>query len=264
MICRIDSKISRDICSAHQPNLFPYLGIWEKYWMSDVFVWADDMQFTSGDFQQRFEIVANSGVVKYSIPLKKHKLGMPINQVSLAEGWRDVLIGAIRGSFCKSERADKICDFIAGIYPSSLSDLTLCVIHWLLYNEAIFGKRTMPGLVLSSVLGNKYSCDSTINSATDCIRADCEALGCNVYLAGKSARRYLEMDRMEKVAVLFQNFHPNSFKYAQRYSREEFKPYMSCLDAYLNEADLSSMADEWERQKEEVKRTGHCGLWETA
>ena len=47
------------IFTGHQPNAFPYLGYFYKMYKSDVFVIDDDVQFSSGGYQNYNFIKAN-------------------------------------------------------------------------------------------------------------------------------------------------------------------------------------------------------------
>lgn len=58
------------IVTAHQPNLFPWLGFFDKMACADVFVLLDNVQFTRRGFQNRVKVKGTSGEQWLTLPVK--------------------------------------------------------------------------------------------------------------------------------------------------------------------------------------------------
>jgi hypothetical protein len=77
--------------AAHQPNLFPWLGFFDKMRDSDVFVLLDAVPFNRRGYQHRVRIGTPSGVQWLTLPvLKKGRYGEPTDQVRIDDSrpWR--------------------------------------------------------------------------------------------------------------------------------------------------------------------------------
>ncbi|MBP9812779.1 WbqC family protein, partial [Candidatus Gracilibacteria bacterium] len=67
------------ICSIHQPNYIPYLGLFDKLKASDIFVFYDTAQYTKGDYHNRNTIKGPNGPILLSLPVQV-SLGQKITE----------------------------------------------------------------------------------------------------------------------------------------------------------------------------------------
>ena len=60
-----------NILTAHQPVYMPWLGLFHKIAISDTFVWFDDVQYQSKEWDNRNKIKTSHGPLWISIPVKR-------------------------------------------------------------------------------------------------------------------------------------------------------------------------------------------------
>ena len=87
-----DDPLTR-VLAAHQPDLFPYSGFWFKMANADVFDIAIHDQFQDRGYQRRVKMRDRWA----SIPIRKPGGIVPIKDVRLARGARDVLWDLVEG-----------------------------------------------------------------------------------------------------------------------------------------------------------------------
>lgn len=72
------------IVSAHQPHYLPWIGYFNRIHLSDVFVIADNMEFTKYNYLSRNRIVGTSGIIMLIVPVSyKGSSRNPINEIEL-------------------------------------------------------------------------------------------------------------------------------------------------------------------------------------
>lgn len=78
------------IIAAHQPNFIPWLGLFYKIYRCDKFIWADDVQFSTGNGinAHRNCIKTSQGKQDIRVPVRKHSTSK-INEVPIdyREDW---------------------------------------------------------------------------------------------------------------------------------------------------------------------------------
>ena len=57
------------ILTAHQPVYMPWLGLFHKIAISDTFVWFDDVQYQTKDWNNRNRIMTNNGPIWLTVPV---------------------------------------------------------------------------------------------------------------------------------------------------------------------------------------------------
>lgn len=241
------------INSAHQPNFWPYLGVWEKFLISDAWVWVDDAQFTESDYQQRFEVVAPGGRKRKLSLSVSRSLGDLITEVGLVPGTVDKdIVGKLQAWYPRNSK--EVVEFLTSREWGGLFDLTYAVCKWICEEQRLFGSD-LPDTVLASELANK-------GNATERIVADCRSTGCNIYLAGASGRCYMDMPLMREAGIVtvFQDFEP--FEYSQWHSRQAFVPMMSVLDCMLNNAQLDEFVIRCKTLRSRILERAAAGAWE--
>lgn len=70
------------IVSAHQPHYLPWIGYFNKIYLSDVFMIMDNMTYTNKGYINRNRIITKKGVQYLSVPLiKPHGINTKINEL---------------------------------------------------------------------------------------------------------------------------------------------------------------------------------------
>ena len=57
------------ICSIHQPNYIPYIGLFHKINKSDIFIFYDNAQYTKWDYHNRNKIKWSNWEILLTIPV---------------------------------------------------------------------------------------------------------------------------------------------------------------------------------------------------
>ncbi|GAB0174358.1 MAG: WbqC family protein [Candidatus Altimarinota bacterium] len=212
------------ICSIHQPNYIPYLGLFHKLAQSDVFVFYDTAQYTKGDYHNRNTIKGPNGPILLSLPAQV-KLGQLISEVQFDSRVLPKHLKTIQESYKKSKFFLEVLPIVEQIYAytgSSLAEFNIVTIKKLV---DVLGIKTK--LVLLSEISSKLETRST-----EALIDICKILGAHVYISGAGGRGYLEPELFvgANIKLEFQHFeHP---VYPQLWG--EFLPYMSIIDVLFN------------------------------
>lgn len=215
----------------HQPNLMPYLGVWEKYFLSDIFVWADDVNFATKDYQHRVRITTPSGV-KWLVISTNGKMTNLIKDVRIVDGGLNAVDGQLRFCYFKSFWYNKVHDFIESKNWNNerMMDFNIGLFDMIIDNSVLKNLRR-PRVILESDLNSKtQKTERIVEHAVD--------LECDIYLSGIGGTNYLDVDLFGKsnVFLAFQKYeHP---VYKQKFS-DNFEKGMSIIDALANEYDFS-------------------------
>ena len=79
------------IITIHQPNLFPWLGFFDKMQHADIFVLLDTVPYTKGGYQNRTQIKGANGIKWMTIPVVSNgRLGQSTHDVLMMphQHWR--------------------------------------------------------------------------------------------------------------------------------------------------------------------------------
>lgn len=233
------------VLAAHQPNFAPYLPWWQKMLVADVFVIADDLQFSTGGWMNRCEVLDRSGVTKLTVPLKSWTGFEPINQIEIAhtqKGYDRDILDKLAGIGAKKYLIDFLRPAIQG--HTKLIDLNMEVIR------VILDWMDRPNTYGTFFYSSKMLSSKGLNP-TDRIIQWCTELRCRRYLSGVGGRNYLDPEKMTRagIEVIWQDMlAPMNFKYRQKLS-DEFKPNLSILDCMINSVDLPSVAADLENMR---------------
>lgn len=231
------------IVTVHQPNLFPWLGFFDKMACADVFILLDNVQFTKRGYQNRVKIKGTNGEQWLTLPVKtKGRYDQRTNEVEI-DGERDwkkehlrtltTLYGGTKGY----QRILPLLEERYGCTQEKLIDLTIPGIELI---RDHLGLKTP--LVLASELGVEGS-----NSAMICSLV--KAVGGTVYLSGPSGKEYLDeaIFQAEEIQVAYRHF--SMSPYPQRFG--SFVGGLSALDYLFNDPDLTCW-NQREQRSEEV------------
>jgi hypothetical protein len=217
------------IVTIHQPNLFPYLGFFDKMASADVFILLDNVQFTKRGYQNRVEIKGTNGAQWLTLPVKsKGRYDQLTRDVEINDdqAWRKEHVKTCellyRGTPGFSEWMGKLEDLYAR--PASrMMDVTVPGIEMM---QTALGIPTQ--LVYASDLpatgkSSKLLCELV------------KAVGGTTYLSGPSGRTYLEEDVFAEQGIKLEYHQFEAFQYPQRFG--EFVGGLSALDYLFHVPD---------------------------
>ena len=219
------------IISVHQPQYIPWLGYFHKIYNSDAFVFLDNVQYKSREYQNRNRIRIKEGWMWLTVPVLKD--GNPYPNISDVrvdnfQDWRKRHWRAISVNYSRSPFFAKYGGFFEELYKKEwdkLADLNMHVIKHILgllgidrpvYYESRLNIRT---------------------KNTERIIDICKALSADTYLSGAGGKDYLEEGKFDTngIKLVYQDFKHPEYKQC----REPFEPYMSIIDLLFNHGDDS-------------------------
>jgi len=214
------------IVTIHQPDFLPWLGFFDRWKQSDLFIILDDVQFIRRGWQHRDKIKTAQGIKWLSVSVKKK--GNYLSQLRYIElnnniNWKRQHIELIQRAYGKSKNFLNIFKNLKQIYLKNhilLIDLNMDLLKYCAQELSI--KKPF---IFSSTLNIK-------SVGTQRLVELVNAVGGDKYLTGTGAKEYLEENLFQNknIKVLWQKFeHPI---YNQMYGTFEKK--LSIIDYLFN------------------------------
>lgn len=212
------------IIAIHQPNYIPWLGYFYKIYISDIFVFLDDVQYSNEGMHNYHYVKTNQGRYRLKIPVKQ-KFGNLINEVQTREelGWRLKHIKTIECNYKKATYFDEVFSDYSGLIKdggTSLVSLNSKIIQF--FAEKL-GLQTE--FSYSSILDLKSVKELKVIGI-------CKALNADVYFSGIGAKSYQDEQLFSSfnLELRYSNYKP--FIYPQLWG--EYTPNVSILDYLMN------------------------------
>lgn len=208
----------------HQPDYIPWLGLFYKMYLSDVFIHLDDAQFSNEAAHNFNTIKTSNGPLRLKFPVEYHT-GDLINTVrpKYELKWREKHLRTIEMNYAKAkffkEVFPELRDVFMVDYPN-VAALNIAI------NEYIAGKFGIkPKFVLSSDLNIHTKREEKVIDLT-------LAVGGTRYISGNGARAYQEESHFTDrgVELCYLDYKP--IEYPQIW--KTFAPCMSVLDYIFN------------------------------
>ena len=208
----------------HQPDFIPWLGLFYKMYLSDVFIHLDDAQYSNEAAHNFNTIKTSQGVLALKFPVQQH-LGDLINQVrpKYELKWREKHLKTLEMNYSKAkyfkETFPELKDVFMVDYPN-VAELNIAI------NEYIAGKFGIhPKFVKSSEFG---LCTKREEKVIDL----CKAVGGTRYISGNGARVYQVEEHFTDRGVELSYLDYKPIEYPQVW--KTFKPCMSVIDYIFN------------------------------
>ncbi|MBW7954469.1 WbqC family protein [Candidatus Gracilibacteria bacterium] len=217
------------ICSIHQPNYIPYLGLFNKIKQSDVFVIYDIAQYTKGDYHNRNKVKGSNGEVLLTLPVFVN-FGQEIKDVRFNNSILKKHFQTIEQNYKKAKFYNDYITKIKEIYDykgDSISEFNTITIKKIC---ELLGIKTK-FIILSDLINSMES------KNTDALIDICKLVGATEYISGAGGKNYIEESKFTQAGIIlhYQDYHhPN---YNQLWG--DFIPYMSIIDLILNEGENS-------------------------
>ena len=217
------------VLAAHQPNYLPWLGLFHKLGQADVWVIADDVQYSRRGLTNRNRIRAAEGWQWLTVPVLTRGRGLQrICEVEIdpASTWKRKHWEALRWNYRKACFFEDHAEFLESFYRRTwdrLVDVNLEMVRYLM------GRL---GIEVEVRMGSELELRPERHLRLVDMAVLC---GCDVYLAGGGSRDYLDEEYFLRAGIecRFSAFrHP---AYTQCFSG--FVANMSALDLLLNCGD---------------------------
>ncbi len=218
------SNITPMRVTIHQPDFMPWLGFFDRWRTSDVYIVLDDVQFLRRGWHHRDKIKTTAGPAWLTVPVRqKGRYEQPIREVLLdGDTWKRKHLAAIRAAYGRAPRFGAVFTELEALYARSharLMELNLDLLRWFARH---FGIATP--MMLASTCAAQHRGTARLVEL-------CQHHGASVYLTGTGSRAYLEeaLFTAHGMRVEWQQFeHP---VYPQLHG--DFVPGLSALDALM-------------------------------
>ena len=197
------------ILAAHQPQYLSYPGIFDKMDRADVYVFLDNVQYIRRGWINRNRLRTREGWTLVTLPVHSEYTSRICEVVPMQSDW----ITKHRKTISLLYGRSKYLERLSGLW--SVLDET--------QNSPLAVINSRSTLEIAKVLGIKAVTvlENELNLSTEeCITADlrlitlCKKLGCDAYLAGKSGKKYMDLNVWEKhgIQVNWQDFQLEPYK----------------------------------------------------
>ena len=216
-----------------QPGYLPWLGYFDQMRRVDVFVVADEMQFSSTGWAHRNRVRGPDGAHWLTLPARA-AARQAICDVPLDTNvpWAASHLATLRNFYAGSPFAPDLLRSLASVLQAGATRLVEATVPTLRLLAALLGVQTP--LVISSEAGLERAYEEQFPGQpgpTHRIIAFMKTLGATELLEGESGRDYLDVAlcAAHGIEVTFQHYaHP---LYAQRHT--PFVSHLSALDLLL-------------------------------
>jgi len=219
------------ILTAHQPVYLPWLGLFHKICLADMYCIFDIAQYQTKDFNNRNKIKTNSGDLWLTVPVesKDHFQKKLCDIKIINNGWNRKQFKSIYLAYKKAEFFEQYIGGLEKILMQNsyvfLSDLCFDTLKYMLKALQI----DIPIVKASDYNFTGYKSDLVLDM--------CVQLSAKKYVFGALGRDYADEPSFKRkgVDIYFQDYkHP---EYKQLHGN--FMPYMSAIDLLFNEGDRS-------------------------
>lgn len=219
------------ILTAHQPVYLPWLGLFHKIALADVFVSFNQVQYLPKDWNNRNRIKTPQGAIWLTVPvLRKGYLEKRISEIEINKNhawrrkhWRSMLVNYRSAPYFKKYSA-----FFEDLYQREwhlLADLNEYMLKWFL---------NILGINVRFLSAAEYQFEG---KKSDVVLDMCKQLGAGVYIFGALGKGYADVEgfKRARIGVVFQDYHHP--EYAQQYG--PFVSHLSIIDLLFNYGDSS-------------------------
>jgi hypothetical protein len=219
------------ILTAHQPCYLPWLGLFHKIAISDLFCYFDIVQYQKKDFNNRNKIKTINGEIWLSVPVEsKNHLSKNVSQIPIIKNnWVNKHIKSIEINYRKAAYFENYFEDISRLLNVNSNDnlgkLNLSLLKYFL---------NVLSIETPIVLASDYN---FIGEKSNLVLDMCKKLKATKYIFGANGLNYADTRSFKKnnIKIHFQDYrHPT-----YRQLNGCFLPYMSVIDLLFNEGQNS-------------------------
>lgn len=208
----------------HQPDYIPWLGLFYKMYLSDVFIHLDDAQY-SNEAAHNFNVVKTAqGELRLKFPVEYH-LGDLINTVrpKYELKWREKHLRTLEMNYSKAKFFKDTFPELRDVFMvdySNVADLNIAINEYIAKQFGI-----APKFINSSEFALETKREEKVIDL-------CVAVGGTRYISGNGARVYQDPAHFADRGVELTYLDYKPIEYPQVW--KEFLPCMSVLDYIFN------------------------------
>lgn len=208
----------------HQPDYIPWLGLFYKMYLSDVFIHLDDAQY-SNEGAHNFNVIKTAqGELRLKFPVEQH-MGQLINEVrpKYELKWREKHLRTMEMNYAKAKYFKEVFPELKDVYMvdhPNVAALNIAI------NEYIAGKF---GIKTKFLLSSSFNLHTRREERVIDLTV---AAGGTCYISGNGARVYQEESHFKDRGVQLRYLDYKPITYPQLW--KDFLPCMSALDYIFN------------------------------
>jgi hypothetical protein len=217
------------VIAIHQPNVFPWLGYFDKILKAHTFVYLDHVvSNTSQSWIKRVQIMIQGEAHWLTVPLKRPhgNIFLPINEIEIQapEQFTEKHLRTVRQSYCKAAYFSQVVPLVEEFYENKevlIADRNISFIESVCKRLCIATPRVRSSALICT------------QQSTELLIEVTKRLGGTTYMCGGGAAGYQEDEKFPAAGVqlIYQNFcHP---EYAQ-IGAEGFVGGLSIIDVLMN------------------------------
>ena len=218
------------ILTAHQPVYLPWLGLFHKIALADIFCVFDIVQYQRKDFNNRNKIKTSSGDLWLTVPVKSSgRFDCLITDIEIVNNeWNKKHLKSIELNYKKTPYFDQYYYDLKKILDTPyqyLVDLNFDILVYILNILNIDTKIVKASDYLFEGVKSELVLDM------------CIQLNADIYISGENGKDYANIDTFISAGVspYFQSYnHP-----VYNQIKGKFMPYMSVFDLLFNEGQNS-------------------------
>ena len=217
-----------------QSGYIPWLGYFDLINQADVFVFLDDVQWTTRDWRNRNRIRTPQGWSWLTVPVKLERTYFEYDikdvEIDSSGSWQKKHLGTLRSWYKKAPHFDEVYP----LFDSILSKKQKFVID--LNYDLLFAICDYIELKETRFLFSQEMTISREARKTGKLLAIIEEIGgVTTYISGPSANAYLEESEFEAkgIKVEWHNYHHPYYK-QNTWGSNIFIPYLSIVDLLFN------------------------------
>jgi hypothetical protein len=217
-----------------QSGYLPWLGYFDMIAQADVFVFLDDVQWTTRDWRNRNRIRTPQGWKWLTVPVRLEKpyYEYSIKDVAIdySRNWQSQHLATLQHCYRKAPYFDEVYPLFENILvrkPKFIVDLNY---------ELVFGICHYIGLKETRFLfSQKMNIPGELKKDEKLLGILGEIGGITTYISGPAARSYLDAGKLEKegIEVAWHDYnHP--YYHQNTWGSNIFIPYLSTVDLLFN------------------------------
>ncbi len=217
--------------AAHQPAYLPSISYYEKIGQADIFLLADDLQYSTHGNLNRSQIKTFEGPHWLTVPVySKGRQKQPLPQVEIDQhqAWAKNHVRTLDMNYQNSPYYELYRDELEAILMKSWSklvDLNIFLINYLL-NQLFF----KPKLV-------KFSEFKVSGTTDERVMTILKKLNCDTYLVEEKYRPFIDLTGFQAAEITVQFMDVKPFQYYQQF--QGVIKDLSVIDLLFNEGEAS-------------------------
>lgn len=209
-----------------QPNYIPWKGVFDLISRVDIFVFYDDVQYTSKDWRSRNKIASPQGELWLTVPVKHDGRQLICNSlIDRNTSWQKKHYKSIYLNYKKAPYFEEYHYLLEEIYLKHCWE-NLCELN--VFSTQLISKALdlNPQWVRSSQLG------FTGNKDGEKVVKICKALGANYFINGPASKAFMNEDLFREAGIHLEYMQYSYSEYLQLH--KPFRHDLSILDVLFN------------------------------